>query len=434
MCEIDINNLSKSLPNTARGIELLHKNRKAILESTKGDFNVFTAILKAHDETRLHSRFITYLLNPKANHECGRKFLDLFIATLCDDQLIPKSSNNKFTFNRNSLKSIKQNNIKCREVRTEQPADNRRIDIYLKFDGYVIAIENKIKAYEQPQQIADYADFIDSEETNNFLFYLTLFGKESHTDESIKTNEKVEYFCISYYEHIMNWLERCLSATYRYPNINQVIQQYQNVVKQLTGQTMENEDMEEIKKLIKCNPAVLEFSNEIDAASKQLIRDWLDDFWESLQTELQSREISTEKLEKLKPFEYLFIEKYINIKVDGSNIQIPFVVEITFSTGYLRIGLVSHKKIDNTESSLTPTDNEEKQKIFEEIQSMPNFRNLASDNCSMWWVLGEHILQENFYTNSFIANHLDYKAKNNFIKECVDKISEYIDKVQRKLS
>lgn len=42
-------------------------------------FNVFSALQLCSDEMRLHSRLLAVLLNPKANHGLGDKFLSSFL-------------------------------------------------------------------------------------------------------------------------------------------------------------------------------------------------------------------------------------------------------------------------------------------------------------------------------------------------------------------
>src|SRR5438034_3421349 len=45
-------------------------------------FNVFTTLLEANDEVRLHTRFLHCLLNPQGWHDCDARFLKLFFDTL----------------------------------------------------------------------------------------------------------------------------------------------------------------------------------------------------------------------------------------------------------------------------------------------------------------------------------------------------------------
>ncbi|RXJ73517.1 hypothetical protein CS022_09830 [Veronia nyctiphanis] len=41
-------------------------------------YNLFNVLRSAHDEVRLHSRFLADLLNPEGRHQHGRSFLELF--------------------------------------------------------------------------------------------------------------------------------------------------------------------------------------------------------------------------------------------------------------------------------------------------------------------------------------------------------------------
>src|SRR5690554_570520 len=45
-------------------------------------FNIFKVMFKQHDEKYLHSRFISFLLDPKGSHKQGTKFLELFFEVM----------------------------------------------------------------------------------------------------------------------------------------------------------------------------------------------------------------------------------------------------------------------------------------------------------------------------------------------------------------
>ena len=75
-------NLDASCRETGRELERLNVWQQAQQRALKSRFNVFTTVLKFDDEVRLHSRWLHYLLNPDAEHDCGTLFLDLFIQTL----------------------------------------------------------------------------------------------------------------------------------------------------------------------------------------------------------------------------------------------------------------------------------------------------------------------------------------------------------------
>ena len=63
--------LLKELNVIRKEFEMLRKREER--------FNIFSALHKENDERRLHSRFISVLLQPKGKHGKGRLFLKLFI-------------------------------------------------------------------------------------------------------------------------------------------------------------------------------------------------------------------------------------------------------------------------------------------------------------------------------------------------------------------
>jgi len=266
----ELNYLLEHLPGVAERIRDIEEARLARLKAKREDFNLFTVLLKINDETRLHSRFIAHLLDPAANHYCENLFLNLFLDTVSAGPGIGKLD---------PIKSAQRV-----EARTEKPTDKgRSIDIYLEFSGFKIAIENKIWAGEQENQIADYAVFIDSNTENNFLFYLTLNGDESKT-----ANKETVYFRISYREHILKWIELCINETTKYPNINHALIQYNTIIKKLTNQTMEDENINEIKEMIIKHPVIIDHINTIDNVVMQIKEDSISSYYLGTKAALES--------------------------------------------------------------------------------------------------------------------------------------------------
>lgn len=221
------------------------------LKATKGRFNLFTTLLKVHDENRLHSRFIHFLLNPHESHDCGDLFLRSFAEAICGQN------------NLSPIHTLIDDNFI--NGRTEQPTDQgRRIDIYLEFKGGIIALENKIHASEQPEQIQHYAKFIGSFKKKPFLLYLTPHGEDSQTANG------ATYTSISYEEHILKWIEICLSKTYEFVNVNIALQQYRNVVRELLGRNHYMEDVQAIKEHIKNCPNFLKHFSIISQSVEEL--------------------------------------------------------------------------------------------------------------------------------------------------------------------
>lgn len=74
--------LAISVSLLGRELDLLKARHESTVRATKGRFNVFTVLRRIGDETCLHSKWIAFLLDPKAEHDCGSLFLDLFVEVL----------------------------------------------------------------------------------------------------------------------------------------------------------------------------------------------------------------------------------------------------------------------------------------------------------------------------------------------------------------
>jgi hypothetical protein len=107
-------------------------------------------------------------------------------------------------------------------IQTEQPIDdNRRLDIYLTYstiDGETscIAIENKIWAQDQENQIIDYSSFLGKQKfKNHLLLYLTPHGSNPSTF-SIKAEDFASNNNIKIIDHsafTINLIEKWISIT-----------------------------------------------------------------------------------------------------------------------------------------------------------------------------------------------------------------------------
>jgi hypothetical protein len=188
------------------------------------NFNLFTILGLETKEVTTHSRFIAELLNPKGSHGRGEKFLELFL----------------------EVAGIKDFDAKGARVHVEHSfsgvlLDNEftsgRIDIYIESNGNFIMIENKVWAYEQVDQLRRYRAYRQSGK----LIFLTLNGEKSYQDKN--DDIKWNYNCISYREHIKNWLELCRKEAVEAPILRESITLYLNLVKKLTHQSL-NKEME----------------------------------------------------------------------------------------------------------------------------------------------------------------------------------------------
>lgn len=220
-------------------------------------FNIFSTLLPTHDEVRLHTRFIHSLLDPNGTHGCGPEFLNLFFLTLAERPGLNHADETvAFAIPTTAAGWHVEKEVSCGEW--------GRIDLLCESLGCGLAIENKIHAYEQPQQLARYAGYLCSRDYSSkwVIIYLTLHGKRSDTHAGTR------YLRISYTTHILEWIERCVEATKHIPSLNPIICQYREIVRQLTG-TAEPESMKTAVTYIEKNPEIVRFRQQLVQAIEE---------------------------------------------------------------------------------------------------------------------------------------------------------------------
>ena len=211
-------------------------------------FNVFSALNMCSDEVRLHSRLFATLLNPKANHGLGNKFLKLFLLAL----------------------GLPEDYIThCKEQIVERPigevteTNGGRIDIIIEDREHAVIIENKIYAGDQPNQLLRYHNYgVKTFGENNFkLVYLTLYGSEP-SPYSLG-GEHFEFIKLSYAQDILKLLEDFVLTQPQKP-VHSTVEDYITIIKQLTHQDMETKYQQSIiEEAIK--------SDNIDVTSELLL-------------------------------------------------------------------------------------------------------------------------------------------------------------------
>lgn len=225
----------QKLLNDVRSFTLANeKLRKEKL--ARGDaFNLFSELRMTTDEVRLHSLFLSMLLNPFASHGQGDRFLKPFI------EIIEKKRNSEL-----SPLIIDTSTVKVWVEKDIGPVDNEhggRIDICIEDKNeYYIIIENKIYAGDQPKQMKrywNYAQEMCNKKDNYRLIYLTLDGHEPSKDSTCGLESK-DYICISYKDDIVTWLNKCVEISVRQPLLRETLIQYIDTLKQLTYSDMEN--------------------------------------------------------------------------------------------------------------------------------------------------------------------------------------------------
>jgi hypothetical protein len=201
-------------------------------------FNIFEAIGCAFRETA-HSSFLSYLLNPFAEHGQGTLFLKTFLLVIREA-------------------SIRQNlklNIQIPEnrygwsCRTEEVLadDLGRSDIVIRGPCFISVIENKIHAADQDAQIGRYWEFVKkyhpAENDSKIVVYLTPDGrnatmKADFQDRGRKDAELKKHFLrISYHEDIAIFarksyeeLERSDSAL----SVREILLQYESLARRIS--------------------------------------------------------------------------------------------------------------------------------------------------------------------------------------------------------
>lgn len=204
-------------------------------------FNVFNVLGLWSEEVRLHSAFLSELLNPNGNHGLNDKFLKAFIEIACKG----------FDINTEYCTITAEYYIGA--VTTDGQRGGR-IDILIRSGNRAIIIENKIYAGDQVKQLIRYENFAKDNNLDFQLLYLTLYGDNAADDSCVNGEYKVSYEPISYSQHIIRWLDRCIEFSSRQPLVRETIYQYQTLVKQLTHQNMESQNQKEIMQLMMDNP------------------------------------------------------------------------------------------------------------------------------------------------------------------------------------
>ena len=190
-------------------------------------YNVFN-VLGVDNMELSHSAFLAALLDPNGSHGMQDAFLKAFIDTIAHGGTKPELD----TAHAKVYKEYYIGNI------TETTGG--RIDILITDgtpSGHAIIIENKIWAADQPNQLVRYHNFAPKAT----LLYLTLNGDEP-SDQS--KGELTDYRCISYRSDIIGWLHKCAQLAFDKPRVRETINQYINLLQQLTNQnTMEQKQL-----------------------------------------------------------------------------------------------------------------------------------------------------------------------------------------------
>lgn len=255
------------MENTKQLLSDVSEKLKNFEESQKQSgklFNIFSITKIERREVDTHSAMIAELLNPQGRHGQHDKFLIEFLKIVMPEEL-PFAGTKKA------------------KISKEKSFDNNRIDILIELDEHVFIIENKIDAEDGHKQLQRYKEVLDSRfKQKGHLFYLTIDGSEAEEHSHCG----VPYRCISYEEHILNWLDSCIETSNTQPTIKYALKQYQNLVEKITGKSMNHKlNNELVELLLKDNN--FETAQKIVSAISLTKGKILFDFFELLKTEIE---------------------------------------------------------------------------------------------------------------------------------------------------
>lgn len=128
-----------------------------------------------------------------------------------------------------------------------------RIDLYIETVNYAIAIEMKLYAKDQNKQLLRYYNYLKTKDKNSLLIYLTLDGHIPSDISTVcnnicnkcdsKTLSNDNYYCISLYNDIINWLNIIIKKESDNSFIRALINQYIQSIKREV-QTMKCADID----------------------------------------------------------------------------------------------------------------------------------------------------------------------------------------------
>lgn len=252
----------KELEHLLGEVNALVEEHEKIAEENGEHFNIF-GILELRNDEQAHSLFLRMLLDPKGPHGFKTLFLERFIRMALGNKgaEIPVSENFR--------------------VRKEVSFDNGRIDILICSDTFGMAIENKIRAADQPRQIERYYDYLQKEFPggNFFIVYLTPDGHKPGGESLGSISPDDEHLVVlSYGSDVLHWLEGCREDISKATGANEnrrafvdgILRQYINLVMSLTGQGGNQKMTRELVGLLRSNPQNVKAAIDIAAALPSL--------------------------------------------------------------------------------------------------------------------------------------------------------------------
>lgn len=350
-----------------------------MLAETEEKFNIFQALHKMHDERRLHSRFISVLLQPKGTHGFGSQFLKLFLeefqkpyegeaSQIEDHEINDPRPNDGFLYFQYTDDCI----VFPKEF---DKKEHENIDILIidSKQQQCIIIENKIYAGDSNggggNQLQRYIDYAHKERNIPLekidVIYLTLDGHEPSENSVGSYIGVIEIILASYENNIKNWLERCLTLTARFPFLRESIMQYIKLINKMTTDNTSVEERKEYRSLIGSSEGNMMAAKKLYQNFKHVKWHSVQEFWVRFQSKIQengykiTNPVVLEDGNSVVITELTHYEDYrkgqrkkqicrLNFKLkDGLEIAVRYNPDSSFYFGISKTSEVDHKHQEN---------------------------------------------------------------------------------------
>jgi len=289
MQNININHLLENVSKTQKTYEKEY-SRSGM------KFNLFSITKIERKEVDTHSAILAELLSPDGSHYQGTIFLKLFFDSI--EYLKNIELEFKLILDFSSAK-----------IKKEKSYDEGRIDIIIEFSNFIVIIENKIDAPDQKLQLKRYDNIAKKINKNYKIIYLTKYG----TEASEYSSDNIDYEIMSYKKDIVKWIEISIKEMSLIPQIREMLVQYMNLIKKITGVSLTMEETKEIVENIQNNMIAAKIiCNNYKKAQTEIV----DDFFNKLSNKFINELIKTNELsEKAQKYFLLNKDNKINKRI-----------------------------------------------------------------------------------------------------------------------
>ncbi len=399
--------------------------RYKTLESVKSDFNIFNIISNPYDEVNLHSIFIFSLL---ANKHYGKNFLVEFLKRL-------------------DVEILDVNEIESFYIEREKFTNRGRIDLFISYTyigkEYIIALENKIWAEDQYEQLDRYYDFcrnyFNVTNQNIKVAYLTLFGDDP-SEESCSENLLEIINIISYKNDIVEWIDGCIKIVALEPKLREVLFQYKELIIDITGG--KTDFTMDIKKMILEDYDNFVIASEVENSLIEARIELQLTFWEELERQLNSLvdkgiliAVTDAKSNGVGKFNCWYdkerVKKFYTISKGYKYYGLLYLIKEVEDVGklYLKVEIDSRDVYFGIRRQISPiNDSSTKCDALKEKLKIKNFLSVYNNE---WW-LGSKYFEYNNQKLEFrninkdLAKALYKEDSNTLVESCTNQIMELI--------